>query len=102
MGLTVTDQDVRDAIYENPPAEVKKQFTDSTGNFHQDWYIKALRDPRNDTIVRQMEIGIRDQLRRLKWQASIITAIRVTDAEAHERYYNDSAKAAVQVVRILA
>lgn len=102
MGVTVTDQDVRDAIFENPPAEVKKQFTDSMGVYHQDWYIKALRDPRNDTIVRNMESGVRDQLRKMKWQAAVISSIRVDDEDARERYYNDSAKASVQIVRLIA
>ncbi|MDP4199404.1 MAG: SurA N-terminal domain-containing protein [Bacteroidota bacterium] len=102
MGITVTDQDVRDAIFENPPAQVKKDFTDSMGVFHQDWYVKALRDPRNDTIVRTMEASVRDQLRRVKWQAAVISTIRVTDSEAYQRYINDSAKAAVQIVRLIA
>ncbi len=102
MGITVTDQDVRDAVYENPPAEVKKEFTDSTGQYHQDWYIKALRDPRNDTIVRTMETSVREQLRKVKWQAAVIATIRVTDADAFERYINDSAKASVQIVRLMA
>src|SRR5205807_2541469 len=93
MGLTVTDQDVRDAIFENPPAEVRKQFTDSTGVYHQDWYIRALRDPRNDTIVRQMEVGVRAQLRKMKWQAAIVSSIRVDDEDTRECYINDSAKA---------
>jgi peptidyl-prolyl cis-trans isomerase D len=102
MGIAVTDQDIRDAVFDNPPAEVRKQFTDSTGVYHQDWYIKALRDPRNDTIVRQMETGVRDQLRRMKWQGAVITATRVDDADAKERYMVDSAKAQVQVVRLVA
>src|ERR1051325_9921752 len=101
MGITVTDQDVRDAIFDNPPAEVRKQFTDSLGQYHQDWYIKAIRDPRNDTIVRQMEIGVRDQLRKMKWQEAIVSAVRVDDADVKDRYLVDSAKAQVQVVRLV-
>jgi peptidyl-prolyl cis-trans isomerase D len=102
MGITVTDQDVRDAVFENPPAEVRKQFTDSTGQYHQDWYIKALRDPRNDTLVRQMEAGVRDQLRKMKWQEAIVAAMRVDDEDVKDRYMVDSAKAEVQIVRLLA
>jgi peptidyl-prolyl cis-trans isomerase D len=101
MGITVTDQDVRDQIFENPPPQVRQQFTDSMGMYHEDAYIHALRDPRNDSLVRQMEAGTRDQLTRYKWQAAMLSTIRVTDEEAHVRYYQDSAKAMVEVVKLL-
>ena len=101
MGITVTDQDVRDQIFENPPPQVRQQFTDSIGGYHEDAYIKALRDPRNDSLVRQMEAGTRDQLTRYKWQAAMLSTVRVTDEEAHVRYYQDSAKTMVEVVKLL-
>jgi len=101
MGLTVTDQEVRDVIYSNPSPEIKKQFTDSTGVYHEDWYFKALRDPKNDSLVRNMESEMRDQILKVKWQQAMVATIRVTDSEAYIRYMNDSAKAVLQVVKFM-
>ncbi len=100
MGLTVTDQEIRDVLFYNPPADVKKTFTDSMGHYHQDWYIKALRDPRNDSITRSMEADARGQIRHMKWQQAMAATIRVTDTEAFLHYMTDSAKAILQVIKI--
>ena len=99
MGISVTNQEIRDLLFNNPPAEIKKQFTDSLGQFHQDEYIKALRDPRNDSIVRGLESQTRDQIRNMKWQQMMAGTVRVTDTEAFIRYMTDSAKAMVQVIK---
>ncbi len=100
MGITVTNDEVRDMLFNSPPADIKQRFTDSTGRFHQDDYIKALRDPRNDSGVRLMEASARDQLRQMKWQQAMAATVRVTDTEAFIRYMTDSAKAIVQVIKI--
>ncbi len=100
MNIVVTDQEVRDALFETPPGEIQRAFSDSTGYFHQKEYFQWLRDPKNDTIVRQLDQDVRDQLRHIKWQEVMISTIRVTDAEAKERYMVDSAKVLVQVVKI--
>jgi peptidyl-prolyl cis-trans isomerase D len=102
MGIAVTNDEVRDMLFNNPPAEVKQRFTDSTGNFRQDAYIKALRDPRNDSSVRLMEASAKDQIRQMKWQQAMAATIRITDTEAFIRYMTDSAKAIVQVIKMLA
>ena len=102
MGITVTDGEIRDMLFNSPPADIRQKFTDSTGNFRQEAYIKALRDPRNDSGVRLMEVSARDQIRQMKWQQAMAATIRITDTEAFIRYMNDSAKAIVQVIKILA
>ena len=102
MGITVTDGEIRDMLFNSPPADIRQKFTDSTGNFRQDAYIKALRDPRNDSGVRLMEVSARDQIRQMKWQQAMAATIRITDTEAFLRYMNDSAKAIVQVIKLLA
>jgi len=101
MGVTVTDQELRDIIYYNPPPEVRRQFTDSMGTYHQDAYIKALRDPKNDSIVRGMENETREQILHLKWQQAMVATIRVSDEEARTRYVNDSAKAMITAIKLL-
>jgi peptidyl-prolyl cis-trans isomerase D len=100
MGISVTNEEVRDMLFNSPPADVKQRFTDSTGNFHQDAYIKALRDPRNDSGVRIMEASAREQIKQMKWQQAMASTIRVTDTEAFLRYMTDSAKAILQVIKI--
>ena len=102
MGIRVTDQEVRDMLFNNPPQQIRQQFTDSTGRFHEDQYIQALRDPRNDSIVRSLEATTREQLRTMLWQQTMAGTVRVTDTEAYIRYMTDSAKAMLQVVRIMA
>ena len=102
MGITVTNQEIRDVLFYNPAPEIKKQFTDSLGHFHQDAYIQALRDPRNDSIVRGLEAQTRDQIRNMKWQQMMAGTVRVTDTEAFIRYMTDSAKAMVQVIKLMA
>ncbi len=100
MGIRVTDQEVRDMLFNSPPANLKSQFTDSTGKFHEDDYIKALRDPRNDSIVRVLEGNAREQLRTMLWQQAMAGTVRVTDTEAYIRFMTDSAKAMLQVIRL--
>jgi peptidyl-prolyl cis-trans isomerase D len=101
MHITVTDQDVRDALFENPPADIRRQFTDSLGQFHAQDYVKALRDPRNDSLVRIMETGLREQIKIHKWQESMEGYVQVTDAELKDRFANENAKATVQVVKVM-
>ena len=103
MGITVTNQEIRDMLFTNPPENIRKQFTDSaTGRFNQEEYIKALRDPRNDSIVRIMESQTRDQLLNMKWQQAMAGTVRVTDTEAYIRFMTDSAKAMLQVIKLAA
>lgn len=101
MHITVTDQDVRDALFENPPGDIRRQFTDSLGRFHAEEYVKALRDPKNDSLVRLMETGIREQLRLRKWQESMENYVQVTDGEMKERFTNENAKATIQLLKIM-
>ncbi len=101
MGIMVTNDEVRDMLFNSPPADIKKALTDSTGHFDQQLYFKELRDPHNDSIVRVMEENARDQIRQMKWQQSMAATVRVTDTEAFLRYMSDSAKAIVQVIKIL-
>ncbi len=100
LGITVTNDEVRDMLFNSPPADIRKIFTDSMGNFDQQKYIKELRDPRNDSTVRLMEADARDQIRQMKWQQAMASTIRITDTEAFIRYMTDSAKAILQVIKL--
>ncbi len=100
MKLTVTDAEVREMMFYNPPADIRQQFTDSTGTFQQQAYWTALRDPKNDTIVRTFEQNFRDQMLMSKWQNLMSASMRVTNGEVATRYTSENDKATVQVVRI--
>ena len=55
-----------------------------------------------DSTVRILEGKARQQIEEMKWQQAIASTIRVTDTEAFLRFMSDSAKAIVQVVKIMA
>jgi peptidyl-prolyl cis-trans isomerase D len=102
LGMWVTDQEIRDQLYDNPPEYVKRQFTDSVGVFHQKEYLAEIRNPKNDSVVRKELIDpMREQLLFQKWQNFISATVRVTDAELWERYNNNTAKANLQVIKVL-
>lgn len=100
MGLTVTDAEVREMMFYNPPSDIRQQFTDSTGTFQQQAYWSALRDPKNDTIVRTFEQNFRDQMLMNKWQNLMSASMRITNGEVKTRYSTENDKATVQVVRV--
>ncbi len=102
MGIIVTPDEIRDMLFNSPPADIKKALTDSLGNFNQQLYIKELRDPRMDSTVRILEGKARQEIEEMKWQQAVASTVRVTDTEAFLRFMSDSAKAIVQVVKIMA
>jgi peptidyl-prolyl cis-trans isomerase D len=102
MGIIVTPDEIRDMLFNNPPADIKKALTDSLGNFNQQLYFKELRDPRMDSTVRILEGKAKQQIEEMKWQQALASTILVTDTEAFLRFMTDSAKAIVQVVKIMA
>ncbi|MDP3683443.1 MAG: SurA N-terminal domain-containing protein, partial [Ignavibacteria bacterium] len=60
FGIVISDEEVREAILgANPPEQLKRQFTDSTGVFNRQAYETAMRDPRNKQIV----IGLEQQIK---------------------------------------
>ena len=92
MGLTVSDNEVREVLYNNPPQFLRSQFTDSTGYFDQQNYISAITNPANDTIMVKVEEGLREMIKQEKFQSAFLASVRVTNGEAWERFYNENAK----------
>lgn len=101
MHFTVTDQDVRDMMLENPPTFLRRGFTDSVGKFHSTEYVQWLRDPKNDSLVRLVESDVREQIKYQKWQESMASYVQVTDAELKERFSNENAKATIDVLKVM-
>ncbi len=98
--ITITDQEVRDRLYYNPPQDIRRSFTDSSGRFRQQEYWSTLRDPRYDTVVAQIATREREELKREKLQGMLFSAIRLTNSEMWERFDIQNAKAVTQVVKI--
>lgn len=98
--ITVTDQEVRDLVYYNPPSFLKRGFIDSTGRFMEQEYFQAVRDPRNDTVIASYIKPLRDEMRRIKLQGYIQALSRVTNSEMWERFEIQNSKAVAQVVMI--
>lgn len=99
-GVTVTDQEVRERLFYNPPEDIKRGFIDSVGRFHQPEYWAELRNPKNDSIVIGLTQGIREQMKREKLQGMLFSTIRLTNGEMWDRFEAQSSKATVQVVKI--
>lgn len=47
LGITVTKEEIRDQLIENPPDYLKKSFTDSSGKFMRDIYLELVTKPEN-------------------------------------------------------
>jgi peptidyl-prolyl cis-trans isomerase D len=99
-GVVITDQEVRDVLFYNPPEFLKREFTDSLGRFNEAAYFSALRDPHNDTTVSKLTTQMREELKKQKLSGILQTTMRVTRSEMWERYNNTNAKATVQIIRL--
>ncbi|MEG8946567.1 peptidylprolyl isomerase [Rosettibacter firmus] len=93
FGIVVTDDEVREALLgPNPPEELRRQFTDSTGFFNRQLYEQALRDPRNKEIVLYYEDLIREQLQQQKLQDYLFASIVISDEEVKEHFIRQNIK----------
>ena len=100
--ISVTDQEVRDLMYYNPPEFIKRNFIDSaTKQFKQAEYWAALKDARNDSGVSYYSSVIREELGRIKLLGFMQGLMRTTNDEMWDRYSNEMAKATAQVVKIM-
>ncbi len=100
-GIIVTDDEVRDAIMgPNPPADIRQQFTDSTGNFNRQAFETAMRDPRNKEILITIEERERQRLTQQKLQNILFASVTVSDNEAYENFIKQNIKMKAQYVAI--
>jgi parvulin-like peptidyl-prolyl isomerase len=87
LGITVTDQEVRDVVMgPNPPDFLVQQFRDSTGAFHQDAYYRAMSDPQNKQAWIKVEDVIREQQKRKKLQSLLLASVQVSEGEVKQRF----------------
>lgn len=91
LGLTVTDQEVIDAVRgDNPPVFLRNQFTDSLGNFNRQAYDAALSDPRNKAVMVTLEQAIRQQRLREKLQSVVLASVTVSEGEIARKFADDN------------
>ena len=89
LGITVTDQEIRDIVNgQDPPEFLVQQFRDSTGTFRRDAYQRAMIDPQNKAAWIQVEEMIRQEQKRRKLQSLLMANINVGEGELMQ-HYND-------------
>jgi peptidyl-prolyl cis-trans isomerase D len=104
LGVTVSDQELRDWVFgDNPPQELRRNFTDSTGNFNREMYEQVLTNPNQyiqDPSGRDPNYGVkklqdfekmlRQERVKAKLQSLILATVRVTDGELMQRFADGS------------
>jgi len=101
LGIVVTDEQVLNQLLESPPKAIRMQFTDSLGKFHNKEYRSAIKDPRNDSMLRHALIPpLREQTIFEEWQRKMISTMMIPDSELWARFYNEHAKAEIQLLTI--
>jgi peptidyl-prolyl cis-trans isomerase D len=91
LGITVTDQEIRDIVNgQNPPEFLVQQFKDSTGTFRRDAYQRAMVDPQNKSALIQVEEMIRQEQKRRKLQSLLLANVNVSEGELKQRFIDRS------------
>ena len=87
LGISVTDQEVKDIILgEDPPAFLKQNFIDSLGNFNREMYEEAIFNPQNEQILLQAEEMVRQTRYREKLQSLIEAGVIVSEPEVRNKF----------------
>ena len=91
MDITVTDDEIKDAILGNdPPAFLKQNFIDSLGNFNREMYEQAIFDPQNKQILLQAEDWVRQTKLNEKLQSLLLASITVGEDEVERKFKEQS------------
>ena len=87
LGITVTDQEVKDIILgEDPPQFLKQSFIDSLGRFNREMYEEAIFNPQNEQIILQAEDFVRQSRYSEKLQSMLEAGITVSEAEVERKF----------------
>ncbi len=97
-GLGLSDKALEDLIWNDPPVELRSQFTDSTGVFDQVSYRQALEDPNFNLD------GLRNYLRTAIPQQRLMTALAadatVSESELREEFTRQTGRAVAEYVGV--
>jgi len=122
VGITVTDEELRDLLLENPPDYLKRGFSDSAGNFNRALYLDVVTNPdkitqylpqdmpadekqkrissfRNDLIL------IADYLRLQKLSERLVNVVNTSETfisptYIKEKYINETGSASIKYITI--
>jgi len=87
LGLSVNDDEIRDWVYgSNPPQFLTQQFVDSAGNLDREKYVTELKNPRNKTIILQVEQSLRQMRLQEKVQSALLSSVFVSEGEIVQKF----------------
>ena len=87
LGITVSNQEVKDIILgEDPPAFFKQNFIDSLGRFNRQMYEEAIFDPQNEQILLQAEEFVKQTRYREKLQSLLEAGITIGEDEIKRKF----------------
>lgn len=87
LGITVSDQEVKDIILgDDPPAFLKQNFIDSLGRFNREMYEEAIFNPQNEQILLQAEEYVRQSRYREKLQSLLEAGITIGEDEIKRKF----------------
>ena len=87
LGITVSDQEVKDIILgEDPPAFLKQNFIDSLGRFNREMYEEAIFNPQNEQILLQAEEFVKQSRYREKLQSLLEAGITIGEDEIKRKF----------------
>jgi len=84
-GISVTNQEIQQAAQYAPPAEIRPQFTDSTGRFDMTAYQSFLASLPQDQLL-LLEAYYRDIIPRGKLLRQVSSGMYLSDADLWQRY----------------
>jgi peptidyl-prolyl cis-trans isomerase D len=101
FGIVVTDDEIRETLLgPNPPAQLRQQFTDSTGTFNRQLYEATIKDPRNKQIMVAVEEQLRQQLVQQKLQDFVSNSVTVSEDEALDNFVKQNIKMKADYVAV--
>jgi peptidyl-prolyl cis-trans isomerase D len=87
LGITVSDQEVKDIILgDDPPGFLKQNFIDSLGRFNREMYEEAIFNPQNEQVLLQAEELVKQSRYREKLQSLLQAGITVSDDEIKRKF----------------
>ncbi len=94
QGITVSDQEIVDAIFsDNPPEFIAQQFRDpKTGKINKEALMQAAAAPENKKAWIQVEEYVRQIKLREKIERLHLASVRVSDEEARAKFHQDRLK----------
>lgn len=114
LGVTVSDEELRTIMLEDPPQQLKQAFTDSTGTFLKDVYLRVMTNPATmkeyfpEQYIPQVQQGIlqiEDYLRVSRMQQKLQAAIAASASAIpttylQHQYKVENSSADVQYIAI--